>query len=269
MSAAADAVRDDVEFLDGVRAMEKVARRKAGLAAALSISEGDLVLDVGTGTGEDLQQFAAAAGLTGLGVGVEIVPGMAAEAKRRAEGLNVVLVVADVRRLPFRSEVFDAVYGERVLQHVPGPQRAVAEMYRVLVERGRVLLFEPDQDLRALDHPDRDTETLLRTLRSSKFANPSMGRQLFGLLTAAGFEVHAVEGTASGVPEVEISAHEAALQEAVAAGRLAQDTAGEYLIELERRVATGSAFSIWIAFEVTATKSRLAGVTRTGHGERL
>lgn len=256
MTDAADAVQDDIAFLDGVRAIEKVARRKSGLAAALSVGDGDVVLEIGPGTGEDLQQFAAAAGPAGLGVGVEIIPEMAAEAKRRAHGQNVVLVVADARHLPFRAEVINPVYGERVLQHVPGSEVAVAEIYRVLVERGRVLLFEPDQDLRALDHPDRATEALLRARNSSKFANPAMGRQLFGMLTRAGFDVSAVEGTASGATNLDVSAQTALVHEAVAAGALLQETGDTYLTQLTSLAARGETFSIWIAFEVAAWKPR-------------
>jgi SAM-dependent methyltransferase len=52
-------------------------------------------------------------------------------------------VVCDVHDLPFQAESFDAVVVQAVLEHVVDPQRAVAEVHRVLCARGLVYAETP------------------------------------------------------------------------------------------------------------------------------
>jgi SAM-dependent methyltransferase len=49
---------------------------------------------------------------------------------------NRVKLIADGHDLPFRSEVFDGVICQAVLEHVADPPRCVQEMHRVLKRRG-------------------------------------------------------------------------------------------------------------------------------------
>jgi SAM-dependent methyltransferase len=55
------------------------------------------------------------------------------------------LMRADGRRLPFRDGVFDALYCYHVLEHVPGPERAVAEARRVLAKGGIAFFGTPNK----------------------------------------------------------------------------------------------------------------------------
>lgn len=246
-------VADDIAFLDTVRSLPAAAARKEQLALALSVSPGDVVIEVGPGTGEDLQRFAAACGREGLAIGVDISLGLATEAKRRAP--DAVLVVADAAWLPFRAGVFSRGYVERVLQHVPRVENAVAELFRVLTPGGRVLVFEPDQELRALDHPDRETERLLRLRIGPQVANPAIGRQLFRLLTEAGFVVESIEGIAAGQPRsAPIERVADVVSKAVTDGELDRERAEVYLATLRTMADAGTLFSVWVAFEIGATK---------------
>jgi SAM-dependent methyltransferase len=52
-------------------------------------------------------------------------------------------VVGDVRALPFRDAVFNAVMCNEVLEHVPEPARALAEIHRVLRPGGQVYVTVP------------------------------------------------------------------------------------------------------------------------------
>src|SRR5437867_998623 len=97
------ALARDIEFLDGVRALPAAAVRKETLVETLGVTPGALVVEIGPGTGEDLQRFAVAAGTDGVAVGVDVSFGLAFEAKRRAVDAgvkNAVFVIADARRLP-------------------------------------------------------------------------------------------------------------------------------------------------------------------------
>ena len=51
-----------------------------------------------------------------------------------------VQIIGDVQALCIRDASFDVVLCTEVLEHVPDPQRAIDEMYRVLVPGGQLLL---------------------------------------------------------------------------------------------------------------------------------
>jgi len=52
-------------------------------------------------------------------------------------------VVGDVQTLPLTNESFDTVFCSQVLEHVPEPWSAIAEMYRVLNPGGDLILTVP------------------------------------------------------------------------------------------------------------------------------
>lgn len=52
-------------------------------------------------------------------------------------------VDGDIQNLPFKSEVVDAVICKDVLEHVPRPHDAVAEIYRVLKPGGKAFFSVP------------------------------------------------------------------------------------------------------------------------------
>ena len=66
----------------------------------------------------------------------------------------------DAVSLPFRDASVDAVRCERVFQHLPDPEAAVAEMVRVLRPGGRVVLMDSDWGT-GIVHPV-DPDVLLR-----------------------------------------------------------------------------------------------------------
>ena len=51
-----------------------------------------------------------------------------------------VLVVGDAHSLPFKSNVFDSIICQAVLEHVKNPKKVVDEMLRVLKPGGHVFL---------------------------------------------------------------------------------------------------------------------------------
>ncbi|MGW4244444.1 methyltransferase domain-containing protein, partial [Nocardia sp. NPDC004722] len=86
-----------------------VRREKQRAVDSLAITEGALVLDVGCGPGLFTRAFGAAAGDTGLAIGLDASPSMLAEAARTNAVGAVGFVRGDAGRLPFADKTFDAV----------------------------------------------------------------------------------------------------------------------------------------------------------------
>ena len=97
--------------------------------------QGDLVVDLGCGSGQSLV-WNAASGATL--VGVDVSPYFAAEAID--DGL---LVLGDLRRLPFADGVFGKGYALDVFEHLSreGLEAVLAEVARVVHPGGRVFVY--------------------------------------------------------------------------------------------------------------------------------
>jgi SAM-dependent methyltransferase len=105
------------------------------LLDAAEVGRDTPVLDLGTGPG------AIAAGAAGRGarpVGVDLAEGMVELARRLHPELE--FVQGDAEALPFPDGGFDAAIAAFVVNHLPHPERAAAELHRVLVPGGRVVL---------------------------------------------------------------------------------------------------------------------------------
>lgn len=96
------------------------------------------VLEVGGGTGLNLAHYP---GDTPL-VFTEFDPGMLARARRRVAPARAVFALADARRLPFADHSFDTVVATLAFCTIPEPERALAEVRRVLRPDGVFLLLE-------------------------------------------------------------------------------------------------------------------------------
>ena len=104
------------------------------------------LLDAGCGPGTITLGLAAAVA-PGEVVGLELSPAMVEQARALAaeRGVaNVRFEVGDVQALPFPDASFDAAFESAVLEHVPDPARAVAELRRVLRPGGVVGLRDGD-----------------------------------------------------------------------------------------------------------------------------
>ncbi len=107
------------------------------------------VLDVGCGEGVLSEQWAQRLG-TGRVVGVDLSdPKLEAEWSQRRRA-NLEFRVMEAQRLQFAAGEFDLVAATEVLEHVPDPERVLAEMARV--SGGHLLVSVPHEPLwRALN----------------------------------------------------------------------------------------------------------------------
>jgi SAM-dependent methyltransferase len=107
--------------------------------AWLGVAGGAAWLDVGCGTGALSQTVLEAADPAAV-VGIDPSLGFLAHARARLAG-PARLVVADARRLPLADARMDAAVSGLVLNFVPDPAGAVAEMARVTRAGGRVAAY--------------------------------------------------------------------------------------------------------------------------------
>ena len=104
---------------------------------AVEPQPGQRILDLAAGTGTS----SAALARTGATVvGVDISPGMIAEARERHPQLE--FVEANAEKLPFGDDEFDAVTISFGLRNVEHPRTALAEMFRVMKPGGRLVVCE-------------------------------------------------------------------------------------------------------------------------------
>jgi SAM-dependent methyltransferase len=138
----------------------------------LALEPGDALLDVGCGTGAAVR---AAAGTVQRAVGVDLSSGMVARGRELRE--------ADAEALPFEDDAFTAVLCTTSLHHYPHPERAIAEMARVVAPGGRVVVADATTDRRIVRLVDR----LLRLLQPSHVGFHG-AREIEQLLIGAGLD---------------------------------------------------------------------------------
>lgn len=110
------------------------------------VEPGEVVLDVGCGTGTLALAAKRRVGAAGTVHGIDASPEMIDRAKRKATkaGSDVVFQTGIVEALPFPDAHFDAVVNTLMLHHLPKPvrQHCAREMRRVLKPGGRVLAVD-------------------------------------------------------------------------------------------------------------------------------
>ena len=153
------------------------------------------VLEIAIGTGLSLPHYPSGATITGI----ELSPAMLAIARQRATGLGLDadLREGDAEHLPFDDASFDAVVCALALCTIPSPAAAIAEMRRVLVPGGHLLL---------LDHigsswpPVYAAQWLLERI-TTRTAGEHFTRRQLPLVQAAGFQVAEAERLKAGTVE--------------------------------------------------------------------
>lgn len=103
------------------------------------IKQGDHVLDLGSGAGNDCFVARAIVGETGKVTGLDFTDAMLTKANENAQKLgfdNVGFVKGDIEEMPLPDNSFDVIVSNCVLNLVPDKNKAFAQMLRVLKPAG-------------------------------------------------------------------------------------------------------------------------------------
>jgi arsenite methyltransferase len=134
------------ELLDAVPAEALASFAGVGYPfRAQAIRPGDVVLDVGAGSGTDALVAARLTGPAGRVYGLDMTAAMAGKLRRLASAAGIhhlAVVEGNAEAIPLADASVDVVTSNGVLNLVPDKRRAVAEIFRVLRPGGRLQLAD-------------------------------------------------------------------------------------------------------------------------------
>ena len=103
------------------------------------IREGDTVVDLGSGAGNDCFVARSLTGETGRVIGIDFTEAMIDKARANAVKLgysNVQFRYGDIEKMPLTSSIADVVISNCVLNLIPDKRKAFSEIFRILKPGG-------------------------------------------------------------------------------------------------------------------------------------
>ena len=178
---------------EAIRLLDQAGTLADLLHSDTAYPEGSTVLEAGCGVGAQtvtLARNSPDARIVSVDISAESLEA-AKTAVAKAGIANVEFLEADILSLPFEPESFDHVFVCFVLEHLPQPADVLRALREVLKPRGTITVIEGDHGS-TFFHPDCDKARgvirRLVDLQRAAGGNANIGRELYPLLTGAGFE---------------------------------------------------------------------------------
>jgi ubiquinone/menaquinone biosynthesis C-methylase UbiE len=216
------------------------------------------VLEIGCGTGVLTRTIARLPAIHAI-VGVDPATSLLERARALSSDIpNITYQAADGRSLPFGNEAFDVVVFDSTLCHVPEPNRALAEAYRVTRSGGWLAAFDGDYAtttvaLSALDPLQQCVETMMSNSLNDRW----LVRRLPTMVRIAGFDdvrFRSYGYVESGVGGYMLTIIERGADFLQTSGQIGEETAAALKAEARLRSEQGTFFGFIAYGSVTAQK---------------
>jgi ubiquinone/menaquinone biosynthesis C-methylase UbiE len=228
----------------------------------LQLEPGIKVLEAGCGLGDDAFRMARLIMPGGLIVGLDASTVMIEKARLHelAAQLPVEFQTGDIKALPFPDNSFARCRIDRVLQHIPQPQKAVAELVRVLEPGGLLLAYDNDWKTFSVASENDEITQAIEDLWIGSFVNSRIGLHLPGYFISAGLtDVKIYPGT-SVITDLatanKVYNLRENVQKAVAGNLISADQGKRWIEELIERDARGIFLASLTAYTVVGRKRR-------------
>lgn len=149
------------------------------------IKEGDTVIDLGSGAGNDCFIARNETGPGGKVIGIDFTPAMIERARANAEKLgfnNVEFRQGDIEKMPVTSNTADVIVSNCVLNLVPDKAKVIREIFRVLKPGGHFSISDIVLVGKLPEKLQRDAE-----MYAGCVAGAIQKQEYLELITACGF----------------------------------------------------------------------------------
>jgi SAM-dependent methyltransferase len=204
------------------------------------------VLEIGCGTGPVTRLLARRPGVAEA-VGVDPSPVFIAKAGEFAAELgNISFEEGDGRALRFADGDFDVVVCHTVLCHIPEPERALAEAFRVLRPGGTLAVCDGDYATTTVALGESDPlQNCIEAVKAGFLNDPWLVRRLPALLRSVGFEM--LGSRSHGYlqihqPEYMLTLVDRGADALASSGRVGPELCASLKVEARRRAEAGEFF---------------------------
>lgn len=122
----------------------RMKKYRAEVIEILNLKKGDIVVELGCGTGLNFPLVMEKIGPEGHLIGVDITPGMLEVAQgriRQNNWSNVELIESDIARYEFPKEI-NAVFATGVFGYIPEHDQIIERAFNALVQDGRIAILD-------------------------------------------------------------------------------------------------------------------------------